>query len=86
MTITALLLAALIAGPEPRPAEPAAHPVLAEMAPAPGRWELEDAPAYFSDRKAIMDAPLPGEPAADGGSVLPARPREGEAFVARRRP
>ncbi len=59
MTTTALLLAALIAGPQPRPADPAAHPVPAEMAPAPGRWEVEDAPAYFSDRTALPEAIAP---------------------------
>lgn len=32
--------------------------VLAEMAPAPGRWEVEDAPAYFSDRRAFVDQRL----------------------------
>ena len=83
MTTAALLLAVLIAGPEPRPADPpvdpAAHAVLAEMAPAPGRWEVEDAPAYFSDRPAIMDAPAPGEPVARGDPAFAAGVREGDA-------
>jgi hypothetical protein len=60
--------------------------VLAEMAPAPGRWEVEDAPAYFSDSKVIRDAPAPGEPVADGDPAYRAEPREGEALVARRHP
>ena len=73
---TALALAAMLAshlGEPPRPvpkptggrhAIVAPDPVLAEMAPAPGRWEVEDAPAYFSDRQAITDAPAPGGPVA----------------------
>jgi hypothetical protein len=89
MTTTALLLAALIAAPQPGPAERVPDAVLAEMAPAPGHWEVEDAPAYFSartyfsDRTAITDAPAPEEAAADGAA---AGAREGEALVARRHP
>jgi hypothetical protein len=88
MTVTALLLAALIAGPEPRtadaPADPGAHPVLAEMAPAPGRWEVEDAPAYFSDRQAITDARAAGAPVAQGDPAHQTATREGASLVARR--
>ena len=86
MTTIALLLAALSAGPQPAPAAPAVDPVLAEMAPAAGRWEVEDAPAYFSDRKAILDAPAPDAAVARGDSALPSGQRESDALVARRRP
>lgn len=79
MTTISLLLAALLAAPLPRPAERVPDAVLAELAPAPGRWEVEDAPAYFSDRTVIREAPAPG-------AALPAGPREGEALVARRHP
>ncbi len=63
MTIeTALAVLALLA----TPAQPEGHRVaalaaaapdaaLAEMAPVRGHWEVEDAPAYFSDRLAFRD-------------------------------
>jgi hypothetical protein len=90
-TGTALAILALLTAPDSGPrleetAGSAADPVLAEMAPAPGRWEVEDAPAYFSEPQAIMDAPARGEPVANGDHALGAEPREGEALVARRRP
>ncbi len=92
MTSIALLLAALMPTPQPGPVDPAApvaplghvaETVLGEMAPAPGRWEVEDAPAYFTGRTDIKGAPAPGDPASAGTA---AGAREGAALVARRRP
>ncbi len=87
MTTIALLLAAIaVATPEPGftgPTGPAATAVPAEMTPAPGRWEVEDAPAYFSARTDIRGAPAPGAPASAGRAV---EAWEGAALVARRRP
>lgn len=88
MTVPALLLAALIAGPVPAPrpaaADPAADAVLAEMAPAPGRWEIEDAPAYFSDRARPADeaGDIPALFAADSpvAAVMP-QPRPETAIA-----
>jgi hypothetical protein len=59
MIAIALALAATLAAPVPtlapdRAAHPeivAPRPVPTEMTPAPGHWEIEDAPAYFSSRR-----------------------------------
>jgi hypothetical protein len=82
MTTIALLLAALM--PTPQSGAAGADAVLAEMAPAPGRWEVEDAPAYFGKRTDIRDGPAPGEPATTAGQFTDTR--EGGALVAHRRP
>jgi hypothetical protein len=79
----ALLLAALIAGPGPLPADPVAHFVLAEMAPAPGRWEVEDAPAYFADRAGRTHAPATASPVAQRAPAPAAEPREDAPLIAR---
>jgi hypothetical protein len=81
LAIAALLTAAVpAAGPEEAakapPSATAPAGVLAEMAPPPGRWEVEDAPAWFSDRSAFGKAPAPATFA----------PSEADAPVARRRP
>ena len=56
---TALAVLAILAGPDHAWDVVAPDPVLAEMAPAPGRWEAEDAPAYFSDRLEFRDGAAP---------------------------
>lgn len=84
MTTVALFLAALTPMLEHGSADAVADAVLAEVAPAPGRWEIEDAPAYFSERTDIKDGPAPGEPAITAGQFAAAR--EGGALAAHRRP
>jgi hypothetical protein len=90
LALAAMLTAAPAAGPQPVQQNPGSHIaaesfpnatrhlVLSEMAPAPGHWEVEDAPAYFRNCPDIADAPAPGEPSVDSAlgdvSVTNSRP------------
>ena len=64
-------LAGPLAGPFGAPSQATApDAVLAEMAPAPGSWEIEDAPAYFSDRILCLDGLAPEEPSPPDADAL----------------